>query len=198
VVTIYVEGGGDAASLKAQCRRAFKEFLEKAGFQGKMPSVIAMGARGAAFEGFKAAHKVSAIDAFVMLLVDSEEIPATKQPWTHLKSRDGWDKPSGATDDQAQLMVVCMETWLMSDPDAFEIHFGKDFKKAKLPEADLERRSKQDVYDAIEAATVTARPKGKYGKAKDSFELLRRINPEKLKSRCWWADRFLAALKTHC
>lgn len=27
---IYVEGGGDAASLKAECRKGFAEFLEKA------------------------------------------------------------------------------------------------------------------------------------------------------------------------
>jgi hypothetical protein len=89
-----------------------------------------------------------------------------------------------------------METWLMSDPDAFARYFGKDFKKAKLAAVDLEKRAKPDVYKDIEVATATAKPKGKYGKARDSFELLRRINPDKLKS-LWWADRFLAALKKH-
>ena len=199
MVTIYVEGGGDEASLKSQCRRAFSEFFKRAGFaRGKMPSVKPMGGRGAAFDAFKTAHKDPANDAFIMLLVDSEEILATMQPWTHLKLRDGWDKPSGATDDQAQLIVACMETWLMSDPDAFAKYFGKDFKKANLPEVDLEKRSKPDVYKAVESATAAAKPKGKYGKARDSFELLRRINPVTLRSRCWWADRFLDTLKKHC
>jgi len=150
-----------------------------------------MGGRNEAFDAFRAAHNDSGRDTF-MLLVDSEEIPATKLPWNHLK----WERPSGATDDQAQLMVVCMETWLMSDPDAFATHFGKDFKSEKLPNVDLEKRSKADVYKAIEAATTSAKPKGKYGKARDSFELLRRINPEKLKS-LWWAARFLATLKKY-
>ena len=134
MVTIYVEGGGDEASLKSQCRRAFSELFKNAGFaRGKMPSVKPMGGRPAAFDAFRTAHKESPNDTFIMLLVDSEEIPAARQPWIHLKSRDDWDKPSGATDDQAQLMVACMETWLMSDPAAFAAYFGKDFKKAKLP-----------------------------------------------------------------
>jgi hypothetical protein len=71
------------------------------------------------------------------------------------------------------------------------------FKKAKLPAVDLEKRAKLDVYRDIEAATTTAKPKGKYGKARDSFKLLGQIDPDKLKRSCWWADRFLAALKKY-
>ncbi len=191
-----MEGGGDEASLKSECRRAFKEFFEKAGFKGKLPSVRPMGGRGATFDAFRTAHKSSSDDTFIMLLVDSEEVPVDRQPWSHLRSRDGWDRPSRATDDQAQLMVVCMETWLMSDPDAFDEYFGKNFKKTKLLVSDLENRAKSEIGSAIEAATTTARPKGKYGKARDSFKLLASLDPDKLKS-LWWADRFLAALKNH-
>lgn len=180
MVTIYVEGGGDAASLKSQCRRAFSELFRKAGFhQGKLPSVRPMGGRAAAFRAFRMAHDASASDEFVMLLVDSEEIPTTKQPWSHLEAQDGWDKPSGASDDQVQLMVVCMETWLLSG--------------FRTSQADLEKRSKTDIYNDIQAA----KPKGKYEKARDSFKLLSQSDPEKLK-RLWWADRFLTALKAHC
>ena len=47
-VKIYVEGGGDQAKLKRECRRAFSKFFEKAGFKGKMPRVVASGSRGSA------------------------------------------------------------------------------------------------------------------------------------------------------
>ncbi len=198
MVTIFVEGGGDATSLKTEFRHAFSSLLERAGFKNKMPSVKALGGRGAAFDAFKTAHSESVAGTFIVLLVDSETIPAGKNAWTHLHSQAGWGKPVGASDDQAQLMVVCMETWLMADPDAFATYFGKDFKKAKLPTTDLENRLKPDVYHAIESATAIAKPKGKYGKARDSFKLLSQIDPAKLRKCCAWAARFFDALNKHC
>jgi hypothetical protein len=198
MVTIYVEGGGDTASLKSQCRRAFSDLLRKAGFAGKMPSVRAMGSRRAAFDAFETALGDRRKSEFVVLLVDSEEIPASKDAWAHLKARDGWNRPDGASDEHAQLMVACMESWLIADAEALEEYFGPEFKKDKLPITELETRSKEDVLNAIAAATAPSRPKGKYGKARDSFKLLGQIDPEKLRNTCAWAKRFFEALGKHC
>jgi hypothetical protein len=197
-VTIYVEGGGDEASLKTQCRRAFNRLLKRAGFENRMPTVKALGGRESAFDAFRTAHEQKSDGEFIFLLVDSETIPVTSDPWAHLKTQANWEKPDGATDDQAQLMVVCMETWLLADPEAFAAYFGKDFKKAKLPTSQLEKRPKADLYEAIKGATVNAKPKGKYGKTRDSFKLLSEIDPVKLRKCCSWADRFFDSLNKYC
>ena len=98
-ITIYVEGGGDTAALKAQCRKAFRLFLEKAGFIGKMPTIVARDSRNAAYESYCIALKQG---NNAMLLIDSEshvkhvnnvaEGPSTWNPWEHLKRRDSWQK----------------------------------------------------------------------------------------------------------
>jgi hypothetical protein len=197
MVTIYFEGAGDEKSLKTRCRKGFSQLFQKAGFKGKMPDVRPMGRRDAAFKAFRKAHPNAGNGLKVMLLVDSEEIPADNDAWSHLKKQDGWCRPKEAQADQAQMMVSVMETWLITDPEAFADYFKKDFKKSKLPATDLEKLSKQDVYEAIENATKTAKPKGKYGKARDSFEILGRIDPKKLRKACAWAERFFNALEKH-
>jgi hypothetical protein len=198
VVTIYVEGGGDGASLKSECRHAFTELLKKAGFERRMPKIRPMGSRPATFDAFKIAHAKGNAGAFVMLLIDSEETPKDIDAWKHLKSRDGWARPEKASDDQAQLMVVCMETWLIADSKAFAEYFGKHVKEDKLPATNIEKRSMSDVITAMASATVTSKPKGKYGKSRDSFKLLSQIDPAKLTDRCEWAARFFEALQKYC
>lgn len=120
-VTVYVEGGGDSAELKGQCRRGFRELLANAGFGGRLPRVVACGPRNRAFRNFERALRNG--DGHPILLVDSED-PVTgadrsdanpSGAWRHLLRRDGWTRPSGAADDQAQLMVTTMETWLLAD-----------------------------------------------------------------------------------
>ena len=84
--------------------------------EGRMPSVVASGSRQEAFNDFCAAVKYD----FIVLLVDSEG-PRGKgiQPHgQHLKTRDSWNQPSGATDDQVHLMVQCMEAWFLADKDS--------------------------------------------------------------------------------
>ena len=197
MVTIYVEGGGDESSLKTECRHAFHELFKKAGFANRMPKVIPKGRRVAAFDGFKAACRDASTGAFVMLLVDSESIPKSSDARAHLKEQDRWEMPAGALDDQVQLMVACMETWLISDTEAMGKYFGKDFNMHSLPRFELEKQPKIDVLEAIGRATRGARPKGKYGKARDSFKLLGQIDPEKLQKSCTWAKRFLDALNKY-
>ena len=117
-IKIYVEGGGDSNQLKRKCRRGFAKFFEQAGFQGKMPKIIACGSRNDAFGDFCTAVRTPTNDEYPLLLVDSEGpvIPRHyDKPWAHLKERDFWNQPADTTDEQAHLMVQCMESWFLAD-----------------------------------------------------------------------------------
>ncbi|HIJ69206.1 MAG TPA: hypothetical protein HPP57_06860 [Deltaproteobacteria bacterium] len=95
-VGIYVEGGGDSKELHVRCREGFRKLIGKAGFMGRMPSIVACGGRQHAFDMFlKAIGKGQGFHP--ILLVDSED-PVDPQnelsdgsaaAWNHLQSRDG-------------------------------------------------------------------------------------------------------------
>jgi hypothetical protein len=116
-------------------------------------------------------------------------------PWDHVKARkgDGWDRPPGATDEQLHFMHVCMETWLIADPDALAKVFGSKFEKSKLPAiATLEKSNKQKLYESLSAASK-ATPSGRYGKGDHSFRVLGEVAPQRLR-QLTWAKRFLDAM----
>ena len=105
-VKVYVEGGGNGRELRARCRRGFSSFFEKAGLVGRMPQVIACGSRQSAYEKFRAGLAAANNRGFIVLLVDGEgPVEEGFGPWLHLRNRDGWSKPDGATDENAHLMV---------------------------------------------------------------------------------------------
>lgn len=181
-VKLYVEGGGAAKDLKIACTRGFRLLMERAGFKRCMPSIVACGGRGASFDRFKTALG-GGDDKYPMLLVDSESA-VSKPPWEHLSGRDGWSRPAGAADDQAQLMVQCMETWCVADRDALLDFFGQCLRQNALPALHgLEKRSKDDVQKMLSHATRDCGHGKNYQKGKRSFELLAKLNPEVLKER---------------
>ena len=198
-VTVYVEGGGDSAQLKAQCRKGFQELLDKAGFGGRLPRVVPCGSRNQAFRNFKRALRDGVGNP--ILLVDSEDPVAEADrsdanpsgAWRHLSRRDDWTRPSGAKDDQAQLMVTTMETWLLADRQTLIAYFPAVSASALPPDADLESRRKKEVSDALRNATQSS-SKGRYHKGNHSFDLLGRVQPEELKRRLPHFRRFVATL----
>lgn len=180
-VKIYVEGGGDSKALRIRCREGFHKLLERAGFAGRMPAITSCGGRLSAFDDFRTAVGCSAAGTYPLLLVDSES-GVSKEPWDHLKDQDNWDKPDDAEDDQAHLMVQCMETWIAADQEAVKNFFGQYLlEKALPPTDDLENRSKDDVQTALKNATKNCGRDRMYEKGKRSFELLGQLDPEKLK-----------------
>jgi len=193
-VRIYIEGGGDSKDLQSRCREGFRKLIEKTGFEGRMPSTVACGGRNNAYDMFKIALRSADVNEFPMLLVDSEE-PVTMAPWDHLKSRDGWDRPAGAEDDQAQMMVTCMETWIMADRGALRKVFGVHLRESALfPVEGLERRSRQDLLAALKNATEDCgRGKG-YDKGRRSFQILSELDPEMLKENLSYFRRFSETL----
>jgi hypothetical protein len=193
-VRIYIEGGGDSKDLQSRCREGFRKLIERTGFEGRMPSTAACGGGNNAYDMFKIALRSADVNEFPMLLVDSEE-PVTTAPWDHLKSRDGWDRPAVAEDDQAQMMVTCMETWIMADRGALRKVFGAHLRESALfPVEGLERRSRQDLLAALKNATEDC-GKGKgYDKGRRSFQILAELDPETLKENLSYFRRFSETL----
>lgn len=102
------------------------------------------------FDRFVTATKRRAPSVVPLLLVDSEEAVASHSVWQHLRSRDRWNTPAGARDDQAFLMVQAMETWLLADIVALRRYFGTRLRQSALkqwprPQSDCDRgASKSD------------------------------------------------------
>jgi hypothetical protein len=176
---IYVEGGGDSKELRSRCREGFSKLLERSGFVGRLPRIVACGSRNATFDDFKTAH-TQGNRIYVALLVDSEDpVSDIEQPWDHLTARDDWDRPGGAADDQVFLMTTCMETWIIADRAALDQHFGDKLQKSALPVTNLEQRDRHEVQDKLMHATCEC--KNAYAKNKRSFEALANVDPDTLR-----------------
>lgn len=195
-ITIYVEGGGDSKELRARCRAGFSEFCRKIGIKA-MPRIVASGSRQDAYDDFLTKLKTSKGD-IVLLWVDSEDpMKDIEKTWDHLNARDGWKKPSGATDESALMMVTCMESWLVSDRPTLEAFFKKDLQASGLPSVvDLEGRERHAIQDALAHASRNCG--NPYQKGKRSFELLGNIRPYHIATHCPSAERCIRLLKQHC
>ena len=178
-VKVYVEGGGDRQELRTKCRMGFSTFFRKTELDGQMPRIIACGDREKTYDKFCTALAHSTDGDFIVLLVDSEG-PVVSDPWLHLQARDRWGRPAGATDDNAHLMVQCMEAWFLADKDALARFFGTDFNRNALPQrAEVEDILKRDLETDLKAATRQCR-KGAYHKGNHSFEILAQLDPGKV------------------
>lgn len=194
---IYIEGG-ESKEDQVRCREGFRNLIGKLGFaDGKrMPRLSACGGRNSAFDDFKTAHTSSKVGDFIALLVDSEDPMAdVEKPWAHLKTRDNWDKPAGADDEQVLLMTTCMETWIVADRETLKTHCGHKLQETALPPTNnLESRGRADVHTKLEHATREC--SNAYKKGKRSFAVVGELNPaalEPLLPRFARAKRILTA-----
>jgi hypothetical protein len=194
-VRIYVEGGGNTGALKSECRRGFSQFFAKFIPPGKQPRVIACGSRDEALDDFRTALRQHP-DEHIVLLVDAEAPVNPEQTvWEHLKQRDGWEPPSGATEENTHLMVQCMESWFLADPETLARYFGQGFQLSALPKnPNIEDIAKAAVFRALEAATRQAKTKGAYSKGGHSFTILALIDPNKVRRASPHAERLAVML----
>lgn len=197
VVRIYVEGGGHHERLKRACRRGFGKLLEKSGFEGRMPRIVASGSRKNAFENFCSALTRSNSEEFHILLVDSEgPVTIPGKPWEHLRETEKWEIPMEVTDENAHLMVECMETWFLADLETLKDFYGQGFLPGSLPQnPKIEEVPKRDLLQGLYEATRSSNTKGKYSKGRHSFAILENINPEKLCAASPHAKRFIDTLR---
>jgi hypothetical protein len=185
-----------STSLKTSCRSGFQRFFQNAGLGGHLPKVIACGGRGRAYDMFRTALANPEPHVLPLLLVDNEG-PVSDGPWHHLKRQDDWDRPPGARDEQAHLMVQCMESWFLADRETLARFFGRGFNGKKLPHSSraIEAIGKQVVYVGLLGATQTCKTKGPYLKGKHSFEILGRLDARKVGAASPYARRLLEVLK---
>lgn len=193
---MYVEGGGNNKSLRSRCREAFSRFLELPTLRGRRPKLVACGSRQDAYSDFCAALS-SGDGETCLLLVDAEDVISNSaSPWQHVQNRpgDNWRRPAGAQDEQLHFMAVCMESWLIADPDALAKYYGTGFNRGSLPTAaNLEAVRKEDVLSALAQATQDT-GKGKYSKGRFSFEALQAIDVSKVAERMTYCQRFVRHL----
>ena len=177
---IYVEGGGDSRELHSRCREGFRKLLERCGYVGRMPRLFACGGRDGAFDDFKTAFANAAKNDFVALWIDSEDpIVDLVAAWAHLRTRDQWEKPDGATDEQVLFMTTCMETWIVADRATLVEHDGAKLQESALPSlVDLETRARGTVQNALISATRKCG--NAYSKGRRSFEVLAKLDPAAL------------------
>lgn len=179
---LYLEGGGDSKELHARCREGFRKLLEKSGFKGRMPRLVACGGRGAAFDDFKTGHDQKQKDDFIAMLIDSEttvtDVDAT---WEHLQNAEGWTRPANTDDAQVLLMTTCMESWIVTDRGALRNYYGSGLQESALPPLnDLEERSRDDVQNRLVRATRNC--SNVYAKGERSFEVLAVLEPAVLEA----------------
>ncbi|MSV27675.1 MAG: DUF4276 family protein [Bryobacterales bacterium] len=199
---VYVEGGGDHnKDLASRCRKGFSDFSRKAGYKGRMPRIVACGGRSGAYKDFCVSHKNAGTDDFPVLLVDSEAPVVEADPWEHVRLRAGdlWQRPDGVSQDQIHLMVQAMEAWFHADKESVGEYYGQGFRpKALSPPQDVESIPKVDLFDGMKRATKACSKKGEYSKGDHSFEILGRIDPEKVRASSKHAERLFEVLDRKC
>lgn len=183
---IYVEGGASGANSKEvsiRCQQAFHRLLDRMGFTGRKPRLVACGGRGSVYDRFCTAHATQG-NGYVAMWIDSEDPMADiEEAWGHLqqvRTVAQWTMPAGAQNDQVLLMTTCMETWIVADRDTLREHFNRGLNENSLPHTNgLEGKQRHAVQLALELATKDC--KNAYAKGKRSFEILEKLNPDVLK-----------------
>jgi hypothetical protein len=199
-VKLYVEGGGDHnKALDTKCRPGFREFFRRAGLDRRMPRIVSCGGRTAAYKSFRTSPDAGD-DYFPILLVDSEAPVSGADAWGRVRSRDGWQRPDGATPDQLHLMVQAMEAWFHADKEKVEEFYGRGFRPTALSQRpEIDNIPKADLFSGLEAATRACPTKGEYSKGEHSFEILALIDPAKVRnSSPLHAGRLLNVLDRLC
>lgn len=196
-IRIYVEGGGDDSDSLARMRHGFGAFLgvlrDCARRKGIRWGITACGGRDQAYDDFVVGLR-NLPAMFHVLLVDSEAPVMAATAWQHLRQRDSWVRPVVAADDQCHLMVQAMESWLLADRAALARFYGQRFNANALPRtAQIEVFEKARLERAMEQATRRT-TKGSYHKILQGAELLRLIDPAKVRAASPHCAAMFAAL----
>lgn len=183
---IYIEGGthgADSKHVNIRCTEAFHKLLDRMGFTGRQPKLVAGGGRDSVFRDFRTAHTAAKTD-FIAMWIDSEEpLSDIDAAWAHLKNVTTvtkWDRPDGALDEQVLFMTTCMETWIIADRETMREHFRQGFNENQLLAVNaIEGRSRDDVQARLMNATKNCQ--NAYEKGKRSYAIVGKLNPDALR-----------------
>ncbi len=184
-IAIYMEGGGKGKNSKAALRQGMDEFLreikESARAKAWHWKLVPCGSRNEAFKYFR--HAFSETNDFTVVLLVDSECSVIGTPRSHVIDRDKWDL-TGISDDFIHLMIQTMESWIVSDPEAMSKYYGQGFRPNALPaSSNVEKVNKGDISKALEIATNLTL-KGEYLKIKHARDLLKLIEPQKVRQKC--------------
>ena len=195
-IRVYVEGGGDWKENKARLRQGFNGFLKSIVdlARGKRIKweVSPCGSRKQAFDAFQTALRTHP-NAFNVLLVDSEG-SVSSEPRQYLRERNGWNL-SSVDEEQCHLMVHTMEAWIIADITALKKFYRQGFHSGAIPKTpDVEQIEKSKVESSLKAATRKTQ-KGEYHKIRHASELLKLIDPAKVRKAAAHCDRLFLTLE---
>ena len=184
--SIYIEGGAIGANskyLNTKCQEAFHKLMDKMGFTGRKPHLVACGGRQNVYDRFCTKLKMAPAE-YIAIWIDSEEpMQDTEKAWQHLAAVTtvgSWTKPTGADDDQVLFMTTCMETWIATDRNTLISHYGKALQEKHLPSLNnLENLGRHTVQNQLTQATKSCdKP---YAKGEPSFEILSKLDSIELR-----------------
>ena len=182
-VRLYIEGGGSEEATKRPFREGLRHFFrdfDGEARQKRIPfELIPCGSQSATCRNFGRAL-ADHPEAFNLLLIDAE-CPVSVDKTTHVRNNAGqsW---AGVGEDHFHLMVQVMEAWFLADPEGLTSYYGQEFNANALPPSnDIEVVEKAKVLKALEQATAHTQ-KGKYHKIRHASELLKLIQPLKVRS----------------
>jgi hypothetical protein len=198
----FIEGGGEIGQtgvkyLAQEMREAFHAFFVRAGIPNRRFHIVRCGSRLEAYHRFCEDKQYDRTGEIKILLVDSEDPVAafySGKPWDFLQKRDGWQRPDKVRNEQAHLMVQCMESWFLADLEQLKHYFGQGFDDKKLPKTrPIEDACKRDVLHGLDQAARNT-SKGGYRKGSHAFAILRLLDPNKVQQQSPWTCRLFKTL----
>ena len=90
-----------------------------------------------------------------------------------------------------------MESWFVADREALANYYGAGFRSEAIPQwPDIETVAKPDVLSKLSRATRDTN-KGSYRKGRHGFEILGKLDPNKVTNASPHAKRFVDSLKMY-
>jgi hypothetical protein len=158
----------------------FRQFLDE--LYGRGPKIDLAMCKANAIADFMSSVKKFP-DAINVLLIDSEG-PYTAALLQQVRQHDHWNTAVGSkiSHGQLHLMVQVMESWFLADRQALQAYYGQGLNENSLPGSPsaVEQVRKDDVLNGLSAATSNT-SKGKYHKTRHAPDLLKSIDPFKVR-----------------
>lgn len=176
-IKIYIEGGSKkgqkySSFLNRSLKQAFEKLLREYGINAKQYYQIVAG-------GCKD-ETIKAID--------------TKTKLAHLEKKKSKESLKGITENNLFFMVVCMESWIVSDAEALKKYYGSGFKETKIQASDLIHKDKTTIEKMIKDSIKEC--KNNEYKKSEAFKILEKASVQKIVESNSYAKEFFEFLKS--